>query len=60
MKKHNWFSIDGHIRIDNPVTANKLLSILEESDMQFYGSIVISDTKDEDYEEIPLEFCTEQ
>lgn len=51
MKSHNWFSIDGHIRVNDPITATRLLNILHEQGIEFFGGIVISDTKDEDYNE---------
>lgn len=59
MNEHNWFNIEGYIRVENPIAATKLMDFLEDNGMQFFGSIIISDNQDEDYEEIPMAFIVE-
>lgn len=51
MKTHNWFSINGHIRTDNPMTAKELFDILEEKGIKLFGSVIISDTVDKEDKE---------
>lgn len=49
-RKHNWFTLDGDIRIDENLTAEEFIKKLDELGLEFLGRVGVSEFKDEDYE----------
>lgn len=48
--KHNWFEVNGAIRVEEKMTTKEFLEKLDEDGYEVLGSVGYSRTKDEDYE----------
>lgn len=48
-KKHNWFSVNGDIRVNEDMTTGEFSELLEKLGIEFLGGIGYSEFKDEDY-----------
>ncbi len=48
-KKHNWFQIEGTLRLDKEMTAEELTEMLDKLGIEFLGNVKPSTIKDEDY-----------
>lgn len=48
--KHNWFQLNGEIRIEKKMTTKEFVDMLDALGLEFQGTLEISETRDEDYE----------
>lgn len=49
-RKHNWFYLNGDIRINKKMTTTEFSDLISKSELEFVGFISHSEIKDEDYE----------
>ena len=48
--KHNWFYVQGDIRVDENMTSEEFAELLDKLGLEFVGGIKRSIFTDEDYE----------
>lgn len=48
--KHNWFDLDGSIRMESSMSIHDFLDKLHEAGFEFLGKASLSEFKDSDYE----------